>query len=148
MLICCPHLLIMAIANSSISYLCYVHNSVILHLPPQHTQYTPIHTIIENYYLYINFHRKVPQLFLKWAPQYFHVDVKTQRLPNQTKMFEPSIVRSFIHVFAPHLVHARRKYTTISVPYITVLCYYEQTSNTNEKDTLPLDFYTYCFFWF
>ena len=49
---------------------------------------------------------------------------------------------------APHTsVHARRKYTTISVLYITVLCYYEQTSNTNEKDTLPLDFYTSCFFW-
>jgi hypothetical protein len=45
------------------------------------------------------FSRQVPQLFPKWASQYFHGYVKTQRLPNQTKMFEPSIVRSFIHVF-------------------------------------------------
>ncbi len=46
------------------------------------------------------FSRQVPQLFPKWASQYFHGFVKTQRLPNQTEMFEPSIVRSFIHVFA------------------------------------------------
>jgi len=26
---------------------------------------------------YFNFHREVPQLFLKWAPQYNHGDMKT-----------------------------------------------------------------------
>ena len=35
-----------------------------------------------------------PSVFIerdpKWASQYIHGDGKTQRLPNQTKMFEPS----------------------------------------------------------
>ncbi len=76
-----------------------MYNSVTLHPAPHPNIHTHSHYNRQFLSIPFNFHRKVPQLFLKWAPQYFHVDVKTQRLPNQTKMFEPSIVRSFIHVF-------------------------------------------------
>jgi hypothetical protein len=35
----------------------------------------------------------------KWASQYIHGDGKTQRLPNQTKMFEPSDAGSSVNGF-------------------------------------------------